>query len=40
MFILVFIFVAEMTDWEFTIVSLEAKSWQFVAVTQEVWNSL
>ncbi|CAH3017430.1 unnamed protein product [Porites evermanni] len=25
----------EMTDWEFTIVSLEAKSWQFAAVTQE-----
>lgn len=25
----------EMTDWEFTIVSLEAKSWQFVAATQE-----
>lgn len=25
----------EMTDWEFTIVSLEAKSWQFAAATQE-----
>ena len=28
--------VTEMTDWEFTIVSLEAKSWQFAAATQEV----
>ncbi|XP_078377192.1 arf-GAP with GTPase, ANK repeat and PH domain-containing protein 1-like isoform X2 [Oculina patagonica] len=25
----------EMTDWEFTIVSLEAKSWQFAAASQE-----
>ena len=28
--------VAEMTDWEFTIVSLEAKTWQFAAASQEV----
>lgn len=25
-----------MTDWEFTIVSLEAKTWQFAAASQEV----
>lgn len=27
---------SEMTDWEFTIVSLEAKTWQFAAASQEV----
>lgn len=32
--------VTEMTDWEFTIVSLEAKSWQFVAATQEVFTQI
>ena len=32
--------VTEMTEWEFTIVSLEAKSWQFAAATQEVSSSL
>lgn len=25
-----------MTDWEFTIVSLEAKTWQFAAASHEV----
>ncbi|XP_068716325.1 arf-GAP with GTPase, ANK repeat and PH domain-containing protein 1-like isoform X2 [Montipora foliosa] len=33
----------EMTDWEFTIVSLEAKTWQFAAATQEerdIWVQL
>ena len=33
-------YLAEMTEWEFTIVSLEAKSWQFAAATQEVRSAL